>query len=73
VIPAAVVTVAIIAAAGITGYLLRPQHAASPVQTPLPFIGLFADASVAVDRAGNIHVTEPACQACPVICTEIGC
>jgi serine/threonine-protein kinase len=64
-IPAALLTVAVIAAAGITGYLLPPQHTAPPVQTPLPFTGLFADASVAVDRASNLYVTEPACLACP--------
>jgi len=60
VIPAALLTVAVIG-----GYLLRPQHAAPPVQTPLPFAGLFADSSVAVDTANNLYVTEPACQACP--------
>jgi serine/threonine-protein kinase len=59
VIPAALLTVALIAAAGITGYLLRPQHAAPPVQTPLPFTGLFADSSVAVDSAGNLYVADP--------------
>ncbi|MDT7723377.1 MAG: serine/threonine protein kinase, bacterial, partial [Mycobacterium sp.] len=64
-IPTALLTVAVIAAVSITGYLLRPQHAAPPGQTPLPFTGLFADSNVAVDRAGSLYVTEPACQACP--------
>ena len=64
-IPAALLTVAVIAAAGITGYLLRPQRAAPPAQTSLPFTGLFADSAVAVDTAGNLYVTEPACPACP--------
>ncbi len=53
-IPAAALTVAVIAAAGIAAYLLRPQHAAHPVQTPLPFTGLFADSSLAADRAGSL-------------------
>ena len=35
------------------------------MQTALPFTGLFADSSVAVDTAGNLYVTEPACPACP--------
>jgi serine/threonine protein kinase, bacterial len=64
VIPAALLAVAVIAAAGITGYLLRPQHAAPPVQTALPFAGLFADSVVAVDTASNLYVTLPDCPAC---------
>jgi serine/threonine protein kinase, bacterial len=64
VIPAALLTVAVIAAAGITGYLLRPQPAAPPMQTALSFTGLYADSFVAVDTAGNLYVTQPACLAC---------
>jgi serine/threonine-protein kinase len=64
VIPAALLTVAVIAAAGIIGYLLRPQPAAPPVQTALPFTGLYADSFVAVDTASNLYVTQPACPAC---------
>ena len=63
-IPAALLTVAVIAAAGITAYLLRPQPAAPPVQTALPFTGLAADSVVAVDTAGNLYVTLPDCPAC---------
>jgi DNA-binding beta-propeller fold protein YncE len=58
-IPAARLTVAVIAAAGITGYLLRPQPAAPPVQTALPFTGLSYPEGVAVDSTRNLYVTDP--------------
>ena len=57
-VPAALLTVALIAAAGITGYLLRAQHAAPPTQTPLPFTGLDTPEGVAVDTAGNLYVAD---------------
>ena len=61
--------VVILAAGGITGYLLWPHSPASqtrtsqpappPVQTVLPFAGLNNPRGVAVDSAGNLYVTDP--------------
>src|ERR1700739_1172490 len=71
-IPAAQLTVAVIAAAGITGCLhpSSPQtHPAQPAppsgqitqyapQTVLPFTGLTQPDAVAVDTAGNLYVAD---------------